>query len=71
MLTTPGRARPAGLMPEVPLCSYVAAAAAAAALRARVRIILHDVHDALDQVARAPRAARMRGDSRRGGAFLC
>ena len=35
-----GRADPAGLVPEVPLCSSVAAAAAAAALPAHVRIIL-------------------------------
>ena len=66
-----GRAWPAGLVPEVPLCSCVAAAAAAATLPARVRIILHDVQDALDQVRargrRAPRACagiqRARGDS--------
>ena len=63
-----GRADPAGLVPEVPLCSSVAAAAAAAAPRARVRIILQDVQDALDQVrASAARGGHARVSSAHGG----
>ena len=66
-----GRADPAGLVPEVPLCTSVAAAAAAAALPARVRIILHDVQDALGQVrAGAARGAHARGLGARGGILL-
>ena len=63
-----GRARPAGLMPELPLCSSVAGAAAAAALPARVRIIPDDVQDALDLLrAGAARRAHARGSSAHGG----
>ena len=69
--TAAGHARPAGLMPELPLCPSVAAAAAAAALPARVRIILHDVQDALGQVrAGAARGAHARGLGARGGILL-
>ena len=56
--TAAGRARPAGLMPELPLCPSVAAAAAAAALPARVRIIPEDVQDAHTRWARSARAPR-------------
>ena len=56
-----GRAWPAGLVLEVPLCSPVAAAAAAAALRGRVLIILQDVQDALDHRARAGSRAAPQG----------
>ena len=66
-----GRGGPAGLVLEVPLWSPVVAAAAAADLPTRVRIIAHDVQDALDLLQRGAARARTRGEPGRTGALLC
>ena len=65
-----GRGGPAGLVLEVPLWSPVVAAAAAADLPTRVRIIAHDVQDALDLLQPGAARARMGGEPGRTGEFF-